>query len=92
MESFKTHKGDIVTGTELQTALNAVGDDWEKLAKAIYKENAYANHVTEQTKLDNLRCGIETAKRIRQRQETGLWLLQRLNTKLTGECIAMLGK
>lgn len=90
MDMFRTHNGDIIKGAELQTALDTVADDWHELAHAVYKENAYADHVTEKTKLDNLQRGIETAARIKLGEETGFWLWQRVNTVLTGECIAML--
>lgn len=34
----------------------------------------------------------ESAQRIREGKETGFWLWQRINTVLTGECVALLPK
>jgi len=90
MEQFTTHKGEIVTGERLTEALEKVGDAWEANARAIFKEDAYAPHVTLDRRQEYLTEGLLTAQRIREGKETGLTVLQRLNTQLTGECIALL--
>jgi len=93
MESFVTHTGEIVTGERLTKALNAVADFWAQNAMAVYKENAYASHVSEKTKINNRERQLEQAERIRSGNEKcGFWLWQRINTELTGECVAFLPK
>lgn len=93
MQRFITHKNEIVTGEKLKQAQNAVADWWYKNAYAIYEEDAYAPHVTAQQKLDDLNDGIALAGRIRAGEEPmGFWLWQRINTELTGECVAFLPK
>jgi hypothetical protein len=93
MKSFITHKNELVAGERLEQALNAVADWWYKNAYGIYEENLYAAHVTAQQKLDNLNEGISLAGRIRNGSEPmGFWLWQRVNTELTGECVAFLPK
>ena len=92
-ETFRTHTGEIVGWQRLAEARNAVADDYAKLARDIRTENCYASHVTEEEKEQYLREGLETAERIRNGTEHGgFWLWQRLNTKITGECVALLPK
>lgn len=91
MNEFRTHTGEVVTGERLTAALKTVGDWYIKNAHAIYDKNLYAAHVTEQTKKDNLQRQIELGERIAAgREGNGFWLWQRINTELTGECIAFL--
>lgn len=90
--SFRTHTGDIVTGAVLTDALKAVGDDWERMERAIRKQDTYAAHVSEERKDANLERGLISAQRIRDGHVTSFTIAQRLNTKLTGECIALLPK
>jgi hypothetical protein len=92
MNSFRTHQGRRVKGKELQLALYSVGEDLINLAIRIRKENAYADHVTEETKERILQDSLAIAYGIQKGMTMGcgLWFLQRLNTKLTGECIAIL--
>lgn len=92
MDSFRTHNGKIIEGEQLRQALYDVANDWLALSYGIRAEDHYASHVTEEQKNQNVKEGIETARRIRDGQEIGLWCLQRLNTKLTGECIALFSK
>ena len=92
MDSFKTHKGEIVTGQRLKEALYNVSNYWLCNAYGIRAEDLYASHVTKKEKDDFLNEGIDTAKRIREGEENGLWCLQRLNTELTGECVPLLPK
>lgn len=88
--SFTTHNGERVTGARLQAALNAVADDWARNAHAIRAEDAYADHVTEATKDAILTKGLEFAETIRRGETKGFTTWQRINAKLTGECVALL--
>lgn len=92
IKSFKTHKGDIVEGEKLKEALNYLADFWESNAKAIHKEDGYASHVTEETKDLRLEQGLAYAREVRLGHIEDFTSQQRLNTYLTGECIALLPK
>lgn len=88
---FRTHTGEIVTGKRLAAAQERVADWWSDNAHGIYTENAYAAHVSEDTKKALLQRGLERAESIRAGLEPmGFWLWQRINTELTGECVALL--
>lgn len=91
MMQFKTHTGEIVTGDRLQKALNTVADFWADNARAIRKENRYASHVTEDRKEKNLKDQLERAEQIRGGDIGSFTIWQRVNTELTGECVALLG-
>ena len=88
--SFRTHTGEIVTGDRLTAALNTVADDWAATAHAIRKEDRYASHVTETAKDEYLADGLAFAEKIRRGETTGFTTWQRINTALTGECVALL--
>ena len=88
---MKLHTGKILTETELPNALKQVAYDLRKSAHAIKAENAYASHVTESEKEADLAKNLALADEV----EKGLhnhtfWLWQRVDTLLTGECIAFL--
>jgi hypothetical protein len=88
---FKTHTGQVIEGQELQEALNKVSNEQEQLAYAIKAENAYADHVTEQMKLDALNRGLKLATEIKQgKHNHAFWCWQRINQVLTGECVGFL--
>ena len=88
---FRTHKDDVVTGQALIRAQHAVADWYRDNAYGIRAEELYASHVTEATKEKRLQEQLAQAERIRSGVEPmGFWLWQRLNTELTGECIAFL--
>ena len=87
MSEFQTHNGETVTGERLQKALEEVAQDYEKLAEAIYKENAYASHVTEEVKLKERENWLKHAEEIRKGEIVTFSDWQRLNEKLTGECV-----
>ena len=89
---FTTHLGEKVTGQKLAEALGAVADDWAALGRAIRDADDYASHVTEAQKDENLRRDLERAKEIRKGFVESFTIAQRLNEKLTGECVALLGK
>ena len=91
MQQFITHTGEIVEGERLKVALKAVGNWYIKNAHAIRKENAYAAHVTEETKIKCLQRQLELGERIvTGREPCGFWLWQRINTELTGKCVGFL--
>ena len=88
---MKLHTGKILNETELANALKQVANDLRESAHAIKAENLYASHVTESEKLDALARNLKQADEV----EKGLhnhtfWVWQRVDTLLTGECIALL--
>lgn len=88
---FQTHTGEIVAGERLCAALNEVANDWAELAHAIRKENAYADHVTEEQKEANLLIHLGRAEEIRNGVNVNNFTVwQRINLVLTGECVALL--
>jgi hypothetical protein len=91
MNRFRTHKGEYVEGKRLQDALASVASDWRELAHAIYQDDAYASHVTQNEK-DAIRAKhLAFADRIESGKESvGYTIWQRVNSKLTGECVALL--
>lgn len=87
---FRTHDGRIVTGERLAAALNAVADWYAENARAVRREDAYAAHVTEETKERRLSDGLAFAEGVRAGERVGFSVWQRVNTHLTGECVALL--
>jgi hypothetical protein len=87
---FITHTNEIVTDERLQNALNKVADFWAENSKAIKDQNLYALHVTEEQKVLDLNKGLEFAEKIRNGYFDNFTIWQRVNTELTGECIALL--
>lgn len=90
LTQFTTHLGEIVTGPRLQEALDAVADDWAELAHAIRREDRYASHVTEKVKDDERDQMLLRAEEIRLGHIGSATIAQRLNTKLTGRCVALM--
>lgn len=90
LQSFRTHTGEIVTGERLVTALNQVADERIELYKRIRIEDAYADHVSEETKDQILASDIQYAESIRKGEINDLTAWQNLNYELTGECVALL--
>lgn len=87
---FVTHTQEIVEGQRLTDALNKVADKMVENAKAI-RVSKYANHITEIQKDFYLQQNLEFAEQVRAGyyiDNLGIW--QRVNTELTGECIALL--
>lgn len=89
---FVTHTGEIISGERLQDAINNVANDWANLAYAIRKKDAYAPHVTEQQKDNQLIKMLVIAEEIRQGNINSFTIWQRVNNYLTGECVALLPK
>lgn len=90
--TFRTHTGAIVQGAQLEAALHAVADDYVRSAHAIRREDLYASHITEAQKKEYLARGIEYAESVRRGNVSNFSVWQRINTHLTGECIAFLPK
>lgn len=88
--AFRTHTGEIVTGPRLQDALNAVADDWATLGRDIREQDHYASHVSEEKKDEDLRRMLNGADAVRRGEVNSLTIWQRVNEKLTGECVALL--
>lgn len=89
--TFRTHKDETVSAQALVKAQHAVADWYRNNAYGIRAEDLYASHVTEATKEKRLQEQLAQAERIRAGTEPmGFWLWQRINTELTGECIAFL--
>ncbi len=89
-DTFRTHTGDIVTGERLTAAMATVADTWADMARAIRAEDAYASHVTETEKDSYLADDLARAERIRAGEVASFTIWQRVNTVLTGECVALL--
>lgn len=93
MASFQISTGEIATGDRLRQAVQAVAAEMRRNAYAIRAEDAYASHVTELTKERNLQDQLDAADCVENgTMRMGLWLWQRVNTVLTGECVALLPK
>lgn len=88
---FTTHTGELVTGERLSQALSRVADDWAALAHGIYREDAYADHVSEETKISDRDNMLVHAEEIRRGEIKSMTIAQRVNTELTGVCVGILG-
>lgn len=80
----------MISRERLQVALDAVADDWAELGRAIRTEDRYADHVSEETKEKALCDMLLRAEAIRLGDLGSFTIWQRVNTKLTGECVALL--
>lgn len=64
---------------------------WARNAKAIREEDAYASHVTEKQKDDNLRASLVYAREIRQGLHDNCFTVaQRIHYELTGISVPFL--
>lgn len=88
--TFRTHNGEIITGPRLDNALNAVANDWAQLSHDIRHCGDYADHVTEEEKDRYLAEGLATAETIRNGTIDSFTIWQRVNTAITGKCVALL--
>jgi len=93
--SFRTHTGEVLTpdNPRLVAACESVAQWYEDNARAVRGEDAYASHVTEAQKDKNMQDQFAWAESVRQRENLNnfsVW--QRVNTELTGECVAFLPK
>ena len=73
-----------------QQARKEVAQDWRDMAHAIHKEDAYASHVTDETKEQLLRDHLSFADDIESGVANGFTIWQRIRYKMTGECVALL--
>lgn len=87
---FRTHTGEVIEGERLQAAIEKVADWYRDNSIAIRAEDCYADHVTEERKEEILEKGLAFAERVRAGEITGFSVWQRINTELTGECVALL--
>ncbi len=88
---MRLHTGKILNETELANALKIVANDWRELAHAIKAENAYGSHITEAQKEQFLADGLRYADEIEKGlHNNNFTICQRVDTLLTGECIAFL--
>lgn len=90
MKQFRTHDEKIITGSKLQDALTKVANDYRAIAHGIRNENLYASHVTEEEKEQYLKEGLIHAEEVQGGMINSLSVWQRVNTELTGKCIALL--
>ena len=88
---MKTHKNKTVSQSDLIAARNHVADWKFNHAQASSVQDKFASLVDEETK-DYLLCeGLDCAEEIREgKRDHEFWVWQRLNTFLTGECVALL--
>ncbi len=90
--SFLTSHNEVITGERLQAACEAVAAQIEASAIKVREEDAFASHVTQAGKDDYIdRFYTQVAAKIRKQENLhnfSVW--QRVNTELTGECIAFL--
>ena len=95
MKTFRTHKGNIVSGVELSIAIDKVCDECVANAYAIRKEDTYADHISETQKDEFLERDLNYYEQIRKLAHSDnlgykVWFLQKLDFILTGESIAIL--
>ena len=88
---MKLHTGKILTETELAEALKKVANDLRENAFAIHAENAYASHVTQEEKERYLQERLGYANEVEKGlHNSNFTIWQRVDTMLTGECVAFL--
>ena len=92
MKGFRIHTGQLITGSPFRRACRQVAQDWRDLAHAIREENDYASHVTEAQKDSARDEMLRRADEIEKGEIDNLTIWQRVNTALTGECVALLSK
>ena len=88
--TFRTHTGETVDGERLTSALAEVAKDWSDLAHAIRKADHYASHVTDDRKEQALQEMLHRADEIEAGDIRSFTIWQRVNTVLTGDCVALL--
>lgn len=90
---FKTSTGETLTADNprLIAACETVAQFYEENARAILASKDFPAHVTQARKEEMARYRHTWAKQTRQRENLAnfsVW--QRVNTELTGECVAFL--
>lgn len=92
---FKDSNGQLYEPDDerLVHALNEVADDWLFLSLKIRLKDEYAPHVTEQVKNERLSQSIKDSRKIRNGSSSGNFTIwQRVNAKLTGECVPLFNR
>ena len=83
------HRGEIIPEETLQAALKKVAADVRESAR-IARTEKYASHITEDQKDEFMQKKLDLADEIEAGTARGFWLWQRVNTIVTGECVAFL--
>jgi len=90
---MRTHTGKTITGKKLDEARKHVAEWKRENTRAIRKEDAYAAHISETMKDSYLEKGLSYADEIEDGMHDGNFTIwQRMNTFITGDCIAFLPK
>ena len=92
---MKDSRGNIISEEKLKEVCKVLAYRYRKNAIDIYKENAYALHVTENEKLDNVTNQFVYAEHVENCDfvtimSSKLW--QDVNQRITGDCVALLPK
>ena len=86
---MRNHCGEIIPEETLQAALKKVAADVRESAR-IARTEKYASHITEDQKDEFMQKELDLADEIEAGTARGFWLWQRVNTIVTGECVAFL--
>ena len=86
---MRNHRGEIIPEETLQAALKKVAADVRESAR-IARTEKYASHITEDQKDEFMQKELDLADEIEAGTARGFWLWQRVNTIVTGECVAFL--
>lgn len=91
MNHFTDHHGQVHTGPELRQAIRCVCQWYIQNAHAIRNSDDYAHHVTDDQKDARLSATLGRMAAIERGERLpSVAFLQRLDTHLTGECVALL--
>lgn len=88
---FRTHAGETIEGERLEKAVDAVATWYAGNARAVHERDEYSSHVTSEKKHEILCRNLDEAEAVRRGERMNnfsVW--QRINTHLTGECVAFL--
>lgn len=86
---MRNHRGEIIPEETLQAAMKKVAADVRESAR-IARTEKYASHITEDQKDEFMQKKLDLADEIEAGTARGFWLWQRVNTIVTGECVAFL--
>lgn len=93
IKTFITSEKQIFKVSELANVLSEIATEAENRAKSKRLGTSYASHVTEERKEQIYQKELILAEEIRQGEHLHcFWLWQRVNTKITGQCVALLPK
>lgn len=86
---MKTHLGKEVTAQELQNAREHVADEIVANAKVMRHSDHYADHITEDQKANFLNEDLLRSHEVAAgKHDHAFWCWQRMNTFITGKCVA----